>query len=140
MSVFSALPLPRLPFYQFTAAYDIRHLKVPVLSDQLNLAKMSSLTFEEADLARFPCLQLAFDAMAGGAALTNALNAANEVAVSSFLSGRIGFASIAQIVAKVLDDISASSSVQDFESVDDAIQCDLNARERALNYVVNSAR
>lgn len=111
----------------------------PSPGDKLDLAKMSSLTFEEADLTRFPCLQLAFDAMAGGAVLTNALNAANEVAVSSFLSGKIGFASIAQIVAKVLDDVSAINSTQVFQSIDDAIQCDLNARERALNYVVNSA-
>lgn len=107
--------------------------------DKLDLATMASLTFEEADLNRFPCLRLAHEAMAGGATFTNALNAANEVAVESFLSGRIKFSAIAQIVAKVLDDVSAITSTQVFQSVDDALQCDLEARDRALNYVVNSA-
>lgn len=111
----------------------------PSPGEKLDLAKMSSLTFEEPDLNRFPCLKLAQEAMAGGATLTNALNAANEVAVASFLSGRIKFSAIAQIVAKVLDDVSATNCPQVFQSVDDALQCDLEARDRALNYIVNSA-
>ncbi|MEP4433188.1 MAG: 1-deoxy-D-xylulose-5-phosphate reductoisomerase, partial [Hyphomicrobiales bacterium] len=61
----------------------------PSPADKLDLATMSALTFEEADLNRFPCLKLAHDAMIGGAALTNALNAANEIAVEAFLDGKI---------------------------------------------------
>lgn len=112
----------------------------PSPGEKLDLTNMSSLTFEEADTIRFPCLSLAYDAMSGGAILTNALNAANEVAVSSFLSGKIGFSSISQIVAKVLDDVSAENSSHVFQSIDQALECDLDARNRASNYVVNSAR
>lgn len=112
----------------------------PSPGEKLDLTNMSSLTFEEADTTRFPCLSLAYDAMSGGAILTNALNAANEVAVSSFLSGKIGFSSISQIVAKVLDDVSAENSSHVFQSIDQALECDLDARNRASNYVVNSAR
>ena len=53
-----------------------------------------SLTFEEPDHARFPCLQLAFDALSMGGAAAAVLNAANEVAVARFLEGKIAFPAI----------------------------------------------
>ena len=67
-----------------------------------DLAAMGRLTFERADLARFPALGLAIDALRAGAGAPTALNAANEVAVAAFLSGRIGFGEIARLVAATL--------------------------------------
>lgn len=111
----------------------------PSPAQKLDIATMLSLTFEEADLTRFPCLRLAHEAMAGGALFTNALNAANEVAVEAFLDGKIRFSGISQIVAKVLDDVSGMNSASGFHNVEDALACDLEARDRALNLVINSA-
>ncbi len=67
-----------------------------------DLAALGRLTFERADLARFPALGLAIDALRAGAGAPTALIAANEVAVAAFLSGRIGFGDIARLVATTL--------------------------------------
>ncbi len=67
-----------------------------------DLAALGRLTFERADLERFPALGLAIDALRGGGGAPTALNAANEIAVSAFLDLRIGFADIARLVARTL--------------------------------------
>jgi 1-deoxy-D-xylulose-5-phosphate reductoisomerase len=72
-------------------------------SQRLDLAAAGSLTFEAADRLRFPCLALAEDCLRAGGAASTVLNAANEVAVRAFLDGRIGFLTIAQIVAETVE-------------------------------------
>ena len=67
-----------------------------------DLAALGRLTFERADLSRFPALGLAMDALKAGGGAPTALNAANEVAVAAFLDRRIGFGDIARLVAKTL--------------------------------------
>ncbi len=62
------------------------------------------LRFETPDLDRFPCLGLAYDALRAGGAAPVVLNAANEVAVASFLEGQMPFTGIAATVADVLAD------------------------------------
>jgi 1-deoxy-D-xylulose-5-phosphate reductoisomerase len=69
----------------------------------LDLATIGTLSFEAPDLDRFPALRLARDAVQLGGAAPAILNAANEIAVAAFLSGRIGFLDIAAIVEAVLD-------------------------------------
>ncbi len=69
----------------------------------LDLAGLGSLTFENPDLARFPCLQMARDALAAGGSMPVCLNGANEVAVSAFLAGKIPFGRIAQLIFDTLD-------------------------------------
>ena len=69
----------------------------------LDLTQCGPLTFEPADTKRFPCLDLAFRALTGEAGLPVVLNAANEVAVARFLDGRIGFTSIAHVIASTMD-------------------------------------
>ncbi len=68
----------------------------------LDLATIGSLAFERADLVRFPCLKLAYDALTEGNTAPAVLNAANEVAVAAFLDGRIGFRMIDRIIAEVM--------------------------------------
>ena len=70
--------------------------------DGLDLLAHGRLDFEAPDLDAFPCLRLAYDALAAGGAATAVLNAANEEAVSAFLQGRIGFLSIPALVEDVL--------------------------------------
>lgn len=70
--------------------------------NRLSLAQCGGLTFEQPDHARFPALQMAYDALALGGVKPAVLNAANEVAVEAFLAGRIGFTRIAEIVATAL--------------------------------------
>jgi 1-deoxy-D-xylulose-5-phosphate reductoisomerase len=69
---------------------------------QTNLARLGSLTFEEPDLDRFPSLACAREAGERGGTMPAVLNAANEVAVEAFTSGRIGFPQIAETVSHTL--------------------------------------
>lgn len=64
----------------------------------LDLALLGQLTFEAPDIIRFPALRLARAAINEGGAKPAILNAANEVGVAAFLSGRIGFLDIAALV------------------------------------------
>jgi 1-deoxy-D-xylulose-5-phosphate reductoisomerase len=71
--------------------------RIPSGADFLDLARIGSLDFEKPDLVRFPCLRLAYDALAAGPAAVIALNAANEVAVDLFLKKQIRFDHIHQV-------------------------------------------
>ncbi|MBT4907765.1 MAG: 1-deoxy-D-xylulose-5-phosphate reductoisomerase [Rhodospirillaceae bacterium] len=87
---------------------------------RLDLAAIGSLEFEEPDHERFPSIALARSALSAGRGATVVLNAANEVAVESFLDGRIGFLEIAETVMRVLDKVDGHeiASLEDFRSLD----------------------
>ncbi|HXV22859.1 MAG TPA: 1-deoxy-D-xylulose-5-phosphate reductoisomerase [Alphaproteobacteria bacterium] len=88
---------------------------------RLDLAQIGALTFESPDPERFPTLAIARDALAAGGAAPTVLNAANEVAVEAFLTGRIGLLDIARVVSASLERIPARSiaSLAEVESVDE---------------------
>ena len=69
---------------------------------KLDFGSLGALTFFEPDLEKFPCLKLAFDAIARGGNIPCALNAANEAAVAAYLEDRIGFYDIAAVAADTL--------------------------------------
>ena len=69
----------------------------------LDLASLGALNFEPIERSRFPCLVHAERAMHAGGIYPTVLNAANEVAVSGFLSGKFKFTDIAETVAHALD-------------------------------------
>jgi len=98
----------------------------------LDLAALGSLSFEEVDERRFPCLPLAYTALRTGGCAPAVLNAANEVAVEAFLDGRVRYPDIARIVAKTLE-ISAAG--KRLETLDDALVADDMARQEARNEV-----
>ena len=92
--------------------------------EKLDLARVRELTFEEPDFARFPCLGLAFDALAAGGSMPAVLNAANEIAVAAFIEKRAGFMDIPRIVKATMD---AHSPVS-FSGIDEIIEIDKWAR------------
>jgi len=100
---------------------------------RLNLASVSSLTFEEPDPVRFPALALARRALAAGGAAPTILNAANEVAVREFLAGRMGFCGIPALVEATLDAAQRRGEVAEPQSVEEAIAVDHNARRWATD-------
>ena len=69
----------------------------------LDLAALARFDFEAPDLAAFPCLGLAFHVLAAGGSAPAILNAANEIAVSAFLQGRLGFLGIPDLIQSCLD-------------------------------------
>lgn len=68
----------------------------------LDIAAIREFHFEKPDLRRFPCLELGYAASRAGGSMPAALNAANEIAVASFLAGEIPFMSIPKTIAKVM--------------------------------------
>jgi 1-deoxy-D-xylulose-5-phosphate reductoisomerase len=76
----------------------------------LDLASIRHLSFEKPDLARFPCLSLAYAALRTGGTAPAVLNAANEVAVEAFLAGRLPFTGIPGVIADTLDSVPARAA------------------------------
>lgn len=97
----------------------------------LDLAAAADLVFERPDLDRFPCLKLAFDALRAGAGTPAVLNAANEVAVASFLEHRLGFRAIADVIAATLDTLPDQPS----STLDEVFAADAAAREVARRQI-----
>lgn len=91
------------------------------------LAQGGTLEFEAPDLEAFPCLGLAFGALAAGGTAPAVLNAANEEAVSAFLQGRIGFLEIPDTVSATLDAMPPHSA----DSIDALLAADAGARAAA---------
>ncbi|MDF2763419.1 MAG: 1-deoxy-D-xylulose 5-phosphate reductoisomerase [Rhodospirillales bacterium] len=87
---------------------------------RLDLAQLGALTFQAPDPHRFPTLAIAREALAAGGAAPTVLNAANEVAVEAFLTGRLGFLDIARVVAAALERLPGRplSSLAEVEAVD----------------------
>jgi len=93
----------------------------------LDLAAAAQLTFLQPDFVKFPCLGLAYEALARGGTCPAVLNAANEVAVASFLSGQIRFLDIAALNRRVLD----AHNTQPVTNLGDLLEADRWARIQA---------
>jgi 1-deoxy-D-xylulose-5-phosphate reductoisomerase len=108
----------RLPI-QYACSYPERW---PAPVSPLDLHHMGPLEFAPPDRERFPCLQLAYDALEHGGAWPAVLNAANEVAVEAFLDERLRFVDIPRVVAQALDaagrETSVPGSLADVREVD----------------------
>jgi len=106
--------------------------RLPNTIQRLDLASIGQLTFMEPDLERFPALGYAREAASRGGTMPAVLNAANEVAVQSFLDGRIAFADIARTVRCVMDrhEALADPSLEQLEEADQWAR--VRAEEHAL--------
>ncbi len=107
---------------------------------RLDLAAVGQLTFEAPDHARFPALGLARAALRGPPAAPTVLNAANEVAVESFLARNVGFPEIAAIVAETLTQASRRGLDGALASLDDVMAADAAGRALAREEVARRAR
>ena len=103
--------------------------------EYLDLARVGTLHFERPDPQRFPCLRLAYEALTAGGTAPTALNAANEVAVASFLGGQLGFRQIPEMIEAVL----SASVPRAVDDVEDVLAADGAAREMAEGWL-RSAR
>jgi 1-deoxy-D-xylulose-5-phosphate reductoisomerase len=120
------------PDMRVPIAYALHHpnrTEVPLPA--LDLAAVGALTFEEPDLETFRCLRLAREAGIAGGTAPCTLNAANEVAVHAFLSGRLAFLEIAQVIEETLEALPGEA-VHSFDSLLDA---DVAARRIASEVV-----
>lgn len=102
--------------------------RVPLHPPLLDLWKIGNLSFYQPDTTKFPCLQLAYDALTGGNGLPATLNAANEIAVQAFLDNHIRFLDIPKIIEETMEAYRPSP----LTSLEDVLQVDQWARETAI--------
>jgi 1-deoxy-D-xylulose-5-phosphate reductoisomerase len=97
---------------------------------RLDLAAQGSLTFEPPDVGRFPCLGLAFSALAAGGTMPAVANAANEIAVARFLAGELTFLDIPRVIETAMH----AHTPRRYEDVSDLLAADAWARSLAADF------
>jgi 1-deoxy-D-xylulose-5-phosphate reductoisomerase len=111
--------------------------RIATPAPRLRLTEIGSLTFESPDESRFPALRVARHALQTGGSAPTIMNAANEVAVGSFLAGEIGFLHIIDVVEETL----AALSARPLDSLEQLAETDAAARDYAFMRVTQcSAR
>jgi 1-deoxy-D-xylulose-5-phosphate reductoisomerase len=103
---------------------------------ELDLFEVAQLNFERPDMERFPCLSLAYSAGKTGGTSPAIMNAANEIAVQSFLDEEIGFTEIPQIISQTM----AAVETQPASSLEVVLAADQAAREIAKSLVAGKAQ
>jgi 1-deoxy-D-xylulose-5-phosphate reductoisomerase len=98
----------------------------------LDLAKLGRLDFEPPDFRRFPCLDLAFQALRHGQTACIALNAANEVAVECFLNRQIRYTEIARVIERALQRVIGLPGASSPGSLHDILALDADVRRQAM--------
>src|SRR4030095_14066157 len=110
------VPDMRLPI-QYALAHP-RALSTP--AERLDLTSIAQLTFADVDHAKYPCLELAYQAGRDGGTAPTVLNAATEEAVARFLGGGLRFPEIAELIAAALEGHTptAAPSLEEVEDAD----------------------
>lgn len=99
--------------------------RLPSMFERLDFAKVGSMSFEEPDFEKTPCLKLAMDCARTGGTAPCIMSAANEVAVHMFLRGELGYNRIYDAAAAAVDAIPAVKT----DSLEEIIEADTAARE-----------
>jgi 1-deoxy-D-xylulose-5-phosphate reductoisomerase len=107
---------------------------------RLDLAKVGALTFEAPDLARFPALALARQALARGGTAAAVLNAANEIAVEAYLAKMLSFYGITDLVADCLDMAEGEGVIGEAATLEEVLAADASARRLARGLLVSRAK
>jgi 1-deoxy-D-xylulose-5-phosphate reductoisomerase len=124
------------PDMRVPISYALHHPeRVDVPVRPLDLVALGSLTFEPVDEETFSCVRIARDAARAGGTATCTMNAANEIAVHAFLSGRLRFLDIADVIEETLAELP-SRPVHSFEALGEA---DAEARRLAGELVAERA-
>jgi 1-deoxy-D-xylulose-5-phosphate reductoisomerase len=117
-----------LPDMRTPISYAMRYPeRMPLDLPSLDLTEIGKLTFCKPDHDRFPCLGLGYESLRVGGTMPATMNAANEVAVEAFLNGGIRFIDIAEIIRSTME----AHQPREVESLDDALETDRWAREKA---------
>ena len=100
---------------------------------RFSVSDLRHLDFDAPDLKKFPCLRLAYEAAEAGGRKTVALNAADEMAVASFLEGEIRFDQIPQVIEDVLAETNSGA----LGSIHSVLEADAHARKTARERIAS---
>ncbi len=121
-----------LPDMRTPISYAMRYPERMALDlPSLDLTEVGKLTFCKPDHDRFPCLSLGYESLRVGGTMPATMNAANEVAVEAFLNGGIRFVDISEIIRGTME----THQPREIETLDDALETDRWAREKAESLV-----
>ncbi len=110
--------------------------RVPSTLEPFDLMAAGPLRFEAPDAVNFPCLELAYEALAHGGAAPAVLNAANEIAVAAFLAGRAGFLDIPQTIRGAIDRHGDAPAA----TINDILAADRLARKTAADLLASGVK
>lgn len=99
--------------------------RIPNSLDRLDFSSLGTLDFEKPNLDIFPNIKTAYSAIEQGGSATTVMNAANEIAVQSFLDDQIRFFDISNIISDMMDGYnhkSSLSSLSDYEQIDNEVR------------------
>ncbi len=99
--------------------------------EPLDLFEVAKLEFEKPDLKRFPCLQMAYESLEEGGTSSAILNAANEIAVDSFLNKQLSFTNISKVIEKTLEHTTKVEA----DNLQTILQADSDARQVSAEWV-----
>jgi 1-deoxy-D-xylulose-5-phosphate reductoisomerase len=122
-------PSMKVPI-QYALTYPER---VECMVKKVNFSDYPALTFAEPDLEKFPCLDIARKALRAGGTVPCIMNAANEIAVQTFLNGKIKYTDIYSIIAKTIETTTHIGN----PSLNDYVETDAIARQNAANLIEN---
>jgi 1-deoxy-D-xylulose-5-phosphate reductoisomerase len=123
-----------IPDMKAAIAYALSYpQRLPLNQPLPDFSGQQALTFQKPNLAKFPCLALAFQACKAGKTMPAVLNAANEVAVNAFLDHKISFPAIAGVVEMTME----VHSVHANPGLSDILAADEEARQKATDLVKN---
>lgn len=125
------VPDMRLPI-QYAFTYPVR---LHLAGERLDLFALKQMNFEPADMQRFPCLRLAYEAIEKGGTVPCVLNAANEVVNLAFREGVIKYLDIAKIIEETINALP----IQQHPSLEQLIEIDQQARDYAQTLVSETA-
>ncbi len=121
------VPDMRIPI-QYAISYPDRY---PLNIPEMDFLAANTLTFEQPDMEKFPCLGLAYEVLRRGESYPAVLNAANEVAVAAFLEKKLKFTDISHVIE---DQLHQHSSV-DEETFESYLEIDLQTRRITSEYI-----
>jgi 1-deoxy-D-xylulose-5-phosphate reductoisomerase len=132
-SVLSQLGLPDMrSAISYALSYPERHNSGV---EDLDLTKQKPLEFISPNMAIFPCLGLAYEALKQGKNAPGTLNASNEIAVEAFLGNKIGFLDISKTIEKTLLDVPVSN----VDTLERVVENDQLSRQIARSVIESSA-
>lgn len=123
------VPDMRLPI-QYALTFPKR---LPLQGERLDFFSLGHLTFERPDMDRFPCLRLAYEAIAAGGSAPCILNAANEVVNLAFREGKIAFTDIPRLIEATMHSLPQSSP----QTLEDYIRIDAEAKQHCQQLITN---
>ena len=103
--------------------------------EEVNLAEIGSLNFEKPDFKKYPSLELGYDVVEHGGLAGAAFNAAKEEALDNFISRKLSFLGMADVVRATMDELASKNELDTEVELDTIIALDKLARSVAKTYI-----